>query len=76
MFQFEVVAGVSGDPYRQTINQHIISFPCFSLKLWRAFVECFNNLPAAALVDEKIFCCHGGLSPELLKGEGTVFQFS
>jgi len=42
----------------------------YSLKLWRAFVECFNYLPAAALVDEKIFCCHGGLSPELMKGEG------
>lgn len=42
----------------------------YSLKLWRAFVECFNTLPVAALVDEKIFCCHGGLSPELMKGEG------
>jgi len=42
----------------------------YSLKLWRAFVECFNHLPAAALVDEKIFCCHGGLSPDLMKGEG------
>jgi len=42
----------------------------YSLKLWRLFVECFNNLPAAGLVDEKIFCCHGGLSPDLMKGEG------
>jgi len=42
----------------------------YNLKMWRAFVECFNYLPVAALIDDKIFCCHGGLSPELMKGEG------
>lgn len=39
----------------------------FSVKLWKAFSDCFNCLPIAALVDERIFCCHGGLSPYLLK---------
>lgn len=37
----------------------------FSIKLWKEFIECFNFIPVTALVEEKIFCMHGGLSPEL-----------
>jgi len=37
----------------------------YSIKLWKTFTDCFNTLPVAAVVDEKIFCMHGGLSPEL-----------
>ncbi|KAH9361924.1 hypothetical protein HPB48_003667 [Haemaphysalis longicornis] len=37
----------------------------YSIKLWKTFIDCFNCLPLAAIVDEKIFCCHGGLSPDL-----------
>ena len=37
----------------------------YSIRLWRVFSDVFNCLPVAALVDEKIFCMHGGLSPEL-----------
>lgn len=37
----------------------------YSVKLWKTFTDCFNCLPIAAIIDEKIFCCHGGLSPEL-----------
>ena len=33
----------------------------FTIKLWKTFTDCFNCLPIAAIVDEKIFCCHGGL---------------
>jgi len=38
----------------------------YSIKLWKVFTDCFNCLPVAAIIDEKIFCMHGGLSPELL----------
>jgi len=37
----------------------------YSVKLWRIFADCFNCMPVAALIEDKIFCCHGGLSPEL-----------
>eukprot|EP00128_Syssomonas_multiformis_P013351 Colp12_sorted_trinity150504_noHs@36219 len=37
----------------------------YNIKLWKLFTDVFNCLPVAALVDEKIFCCHGGLSPDL-----------
>ena len=37
----------------------------FSIKLWKIFSDVFNCLPAVALIDEKILCMHGGLSPEL-----------
>ena len=37
----------------------------YNIKLWKTFTDCFNCLPIAAIVDEKIFCCHGGLSPNL-----------
>lgn len=37
----------------------------YSVKLWRTFADCFNCMPVAAVVAEKIFCMHGGLSPEL-----------
>lgn len=39
----------------------------YTVKLWKQFTECFNCLPVAALIDDKIFCMHGGLSPELTK---------
>lgn len=37
----------------------------YNVKLWRAFTELFNYLPVAAIIDEKILCMHGGLSPDL-----------
>lgn len=37
----------------------------YSIRLWKIFTSCFNYMPICAIVDEKIFCTHGGLSPDL-----------
>ncbi|KAK9016587.1 hypothetical protein V6N11_079082 [Hibiscus sabdariffa] len=37
----------------------------FNVSLWKLFTNCFNHLPVAALIDEKVLCMHGGLSPDL-----------
>ena len=37
----------------------------YGLKVWKQFNDVFNCLPVAAIVDDKIFCVHGGLSPSL-----------
>jgi serine/threonine-protein phosphatase PP1 catalytic subunit len=41
----------------------------YNIKMWKTFTDCFNCLPIAALIDDKIFCMHGGLSPELTSME-------
>jgi len=40
----------------------------YNVKIWKVFTELFNYMPAAAIVGEKIFCVHAGLSPELVDG--------
>jgi len=37
----------------------------YNIKLWKTFTDCFNCMPVAAVIADKIFCCHGGLSPDL-----------
>ena len=36
----------------------------YSIKLWKNFIDCFNCLPIAAVIEDT--CCHGGLSPDLI----------
>jgi len=35
------------------------------VKVWRAFVDSFNCMPIAALIEKRVFCSHGGLSPRI-----------
>jgi len=37
----------------------------YGVKLWKIFSDCFNCLPIAAIIDDKIFAIHAGLSPDL-----------
>jgi serine/threonine-protein phosphatase PP1 catalytic subunit len=37
----------------------------YNIKIWKHCVDVFNKLPLCAVIDDKIFCVHGGLSPEM-----------
>jgi len=37
----------------------------YNIKLWKQFCDVFNCMPVCCIVDEKILCMHGGLSPEV-----------
>lgn len=37
----------------------------YNIKLWKIFIDVFNCLPVAAMIEDRILCMHGGLSPEL-----------
>jgi len=37
----------------------------YNIKMWKSFCDVFNCMPVCAVIDDKIICMHGGLSPEL-----------
>ena len=37
----------------------------YTVQLWHDFGKCFNFMPVTALIEGRILCMHGGLSPEL-----------
>ena len=37
----------------------------YNAKVYKLFSDCFNWLPISAIVDDKILCMHGGISPDL-----------
>jgi Diadenosine tetraphosphatase and related serine/threonine protein phosphatases len=38
----------------------------YNIKIWKLFCDVFNCMPVVAIIDEKIICMHGGLSPDLV----------
>ncbi|VEL28021.1 unnamed protein product [Protopolystoma xenopodis] len=42
-----------------------------SSRCWRSMVNLFGYLPIAAIIERRIFCCHGGISPELLSSSSS-----
>ena len=36
-----------------------------TVNVWKAFTDVFDYLPLAAVVDNSLFCVHGGLSPTI-----------
>ncbi|EAY19961.1 Serine/threonine protein phosphatase alpha-1 isoform, putative [Trichomonas vaginalis G3] len=37
----------------------------YNIELWRTFCDVFNCLPLVAIIEDRIFCVHGGISPFL-----------
>ncbi|KAK8866205.1 hypothetical protein M9Y10_009164 [Tritrichomonas musculus] len=44
--------------YNECINK-------YTIRLWNKFISLFDMLPLAAIINDHIFCVHGGLSPDL-----------
>ena len=44
----------------------------YNLKIWKYFLDVFNVMPVTALIDDKILCMHGGLSPDLKSFEDIL----
>ncbi|VDK70430.1 unnamed protein product [Gongylonema pulchrum] len=41
----------------------------YNIKVWRIFQTVFDCLPICARISDRIFCMHGGISPEIKRWE-------
>ncbi|XP_019868761.1 serine/threonine-protein phosphatase alpha-2 isoform-like [Aethina tumida] len=55
--------------YHGFFHECVIRYDKMGHKLFKTFNDVFESLPVAAVIDDKIFCCHGGLSPKLIDVE-------
>ncbi|CAG0906595.1 unnamed protein product, partial [Darwinula stevensoni] len=42
------------------------------VKVWEACNMAFDHMPLAAVIDRRIYCCHGGIFPPTLAGGGLL----
>ena len=45
------------------------------MNVWRYCTEIFDNLTLAAIIEDKIFCVHGGLSPTVKTLDDVIYFF-
>jgi len=59
---------------KMTKSYDRIVHKCIMMLFLKAFNDAFDWLPIAATVDNKIFCCHGGIPRALLEPEPAKKQ--
>jgi hypothetical protein len=43
-------------------------------KVWEVFNNCFDQMPISAILDQKVFCVHGGVPRQLMRARERILQ--